>query len=267
MQIVSLVFEFGTSNVMLLCTFGICRAIKFFVSDCSEDIAGGGWHLVRHAPPGDRWHGASDNLAGTDEYGDPAGGPTGAEEWSVKFDETPHNQFLFMTGDCLKWLIATKEAVLGESYSDALRDIVMSSKSENPYKAKWYNRDNCCPEDPWISISNHKPAKNEGEILYVEDHFEETAKNILPYSDGANVYIRLFEQTTTSTSTSTTTSTTTTTTTTTTTPTTTTTIITTTTTTTTTTTNTTTNTTANPITTHNFWSGFTTTTTGKYNLS
>ena len=162
--------------------------------DCREGTDGGGWKLVRHVPPGNRWHKASDHLAGTAVYGDPTGGATSSEEWSIKFDSIPFDKFLFITGDCQKWLVTTKSAAIGEYYGEgtqgAMRTILKSSKSAIPYKALWFNRVNAV-EDPWLSLSDHYGAIGAGEILYGGNHWVgSNAQNVLPYHNGANVYIR-----------------------------------------------------------------------------
>ena len=144
---------------------------------------------MRHVPPGTRWHKSTDHLAGTAVYGDANGGPTSSEEWSIRFDSIPFDQFLFSTGNCQKWLVTTKEAAIGERYWNEQRTILKSSKSETPYQARWYNRG--ALEDPWLSLSDHGDAFGSGEILYGENHFGGAhAQNVLPAGNGANVYIR-----------------------------------------------------------------------------
>ena len=69
-----------------------------FFTDWSESIDGGGWTLVRRVKKGTAWHPATDNLAGTDEYGT-LGHETSDETFSIRFNETKFNQFLFSTGD------------------------------------------------------------------------------------------------------------------------------------------------------------------------
>ena len=63
----------------------------------ADTIDGGGWTLVRHVPPGNKWHSAADYLTGTAEYGTPAG-ETADKEFSVRFDNITFAQFLFATG-------------------------------------------------------------------------------------------------------------------------------------------------------------------------
>ena len=83
---------------------------------CGYHINNGGWTLVRHAPGGfTKWHPATDNLAGTDEYGDPSTGPMSRLAWSIPFETAVmgYDEFLFTTGDCSKWLITKKTEVEG----------------------------------------------------------------------------------------------------------------------------------------------------------
>ena len=163
----------------------------FLHPDCGQRIDGGGWRLVRHVPPGNRWHKATDNLAGTAVYGDANGGATSPHEWSIRFDSIHFDQFLLSTGNCQKWLVTTKEAAIGTIYSNAQRTILKSSTSETPYQARWYNRGALDPPDPWLSLSDHNDAIEAGEILYGEHHWRGAwAENVLPAGNGANVYIR-----------------------------------------------------------------------------
>lgn len=97
-----------------------------------------------------RWHQATDQLVGTDVYGT---ANDATNDWSVAFDETEFDQFLFTTSDCNKWLIAEKDQVLGW-YANEDREIIRSSTSSEPYTAKWYRRQNNL-EDPWISLNDH----------------------------------------------------------------------------------------------------------------
>ena len=147
---------------------------------------------MRHVPAGNNWHKATDNLAGTEEYGDPRDGPDSTQAWSIKFDEAIFDQFLFSTGDCSKWLITTWQAVRAPA-ADEPRQIIKSSTSADPYTAKWYNRPGGPAEDPWVSLTDHGPATAAGDILYGENSFGSGhATNVLPAKkgNGANVYIR-----------------------------------------------------------------------------
>jgi len=152
-------------------------------------VEGGGWQLVRHVPAGTRWHPATDRLLGTHAYGK-AGTELSAHSWSIRFDKATFDEFLFSTGDCKKWLVATKQSVLGW-YANAPRAIKSSSLSSRPTKARWYRRKGN-KEDPWISLTDHVSAIKQGNILYGESLYGHShAKNILPIHQGANVFIRV----------------------------------------------------------------------------
>ena len=99
-------------------------------------------------------------------------------------------EFLFTTGDCEKWLIASRDSVIGGWYADETREIIMSSTSSSPYSAKWYRRTSQL-EDPWVSLTNHHAAIGEGNIVYGENNFGSThASAVLPIHNGANVWVR-----------------------------------------------------------------------------
>lgn len=151
-------------------------------------ISGGGWQLVRHVPPQGKWFRARDQLRGTEVYGTPCG-PLCDTEFSVKFDNKKFDQFLFISGDQKKWLIADKDQVMGY-YSNADRNIYKSSIAPKGGKAKWYRRQGNA-EDPWISLTDHHDAKNGDNIIYGEASFAaKHAELLLKKHWGANVYIR-----------------------------------------------------------------------------
>jgi len=166
--------------------------VELWSSPCEAAVQGaGGWTLVRHAPPGNQWHGATDRLGGTAVYGDPAGGAHSAAEWSAAFNVDDVSTFMFATGDCEKWLVASKDAVIGEYYANQPRQIMRSSTSEHPYTATWYNRE-AQVEDPWISLGDHHGSIQDGSILYGENHFGHAhAALVLPVHNGANVFVKL----------------------------------------------------------------------------
>ena len=169
----------------------VYSSLKLDPAGCGGSIDGGGWTVVRHVPAGNRWYKSKDELVGTEVYGDPKGGAASAEQWSIRFDETPFDQFLFSLGDCSKWMITTKQAVRLHG-SNFPGPIVKSSKSATSYEARWYHRPGN-EEDPWLSLSDHGPAIGAGEILYGENSYGGPhAANTLPASkgNGANVYIR-----------------------------------------------------------------------------
>ena len=145
---------------------------------------------MRHVPASAAaWHPSTDRLAGTDTYGT-RGADLGAPAWSVPFSGRAFDQFLFATGDCTKWLIATPDAVTGATYSDQARDIVKSSINSDSYQAKWYNRDMSI-EDPWLSLTDHSDAIGSNNLVYGENGFDLASHtNVLTSHQGARVYIR-----------------------------------------------------------------------------
>ena len=120
----------------------------------AQDQLGGGWTKVRHTPSGDTGHPATDQLAGTDTYGD---SNVDSVAWSINFESAApgYNQFLFSSGDGSLWLVATKSAVVGEYYSDGLRDVMASSLNADAHQVKWYRRSNYPHADPLISLRDH----------------------------------------------------------------------------------------------------------------
>ena len=154
--------------------------------------AGSGWKLVRHVPASAKaWHPATDQLRGTDVYGDPSNPNTA---WSITFNKTSFNQFLFATGDGEKWLITTKEQVTGSFYENEDRQILKSSKQNSPYTVKWYRRKDKL-EDPWVSLSDHAGAIGSNELVYGENRFIGNRHvRVLEKHNGANVFIRFVQK-------------------------------------------------------------------------
>ena len=113
-----------------------------FFCEIAYEIDGGPWELVRRVKPGSIWHQATDNLEGKDQYGTFVNDGTVDSSFSISFDIDQVEDFLFITGDRTKWLIASVGSVLGPrdgvtgnllGYSNENRDIQMSSISSNPY--------------------------------------------------------------------------------------------------------------------------------------
>jgi surface protein len=105
----------------------------------TKNRLGGGWVRVRHIPSGKKWSPSRDHLAGTDIYGS---SDDDNKAWSIKFGTAVpgYDQFLFASGDGKYWVAATKDAVQGEQYSDAPRDVMASSDNADAHQVKWYNR-------------------------------------------------------------------------------------------------------------------------------
>ena len=148
----------------------------------AQDQLGGGWTKVRHVPSGNRWHPAKDRLVGTETYGD---SNVDSVAWSIDFESAApgYNQFLLSSGDSSLWLVATKSAVVGEYYENALRDVMASSSNADAYQARWYRRSGI-NEDPWISVGNFATG-----VVYggnAVGNFVATVQN----NGGADVYVR-----------------------------------------------------------------------------
>ncbi len=123
--------------------------------------------------------------------------------WSVDFEtaEPSWNEFMFASGDCTKWLVATKQTVLGPPPYPSMtqKDVIMSSTSLTPYTAGWIFRP-ASSEDPLISLGNYLPVgtdPNSGkncDILHIENSWGLTGDadrqcTVRNYG-GADVYVR-----------------------------------------------------------------------------
>ena len=160
----------------------------------SEPI-GSGWQLVRHVPPGETWHRATDNLVGTDVYGAYVSDLTAASAFSVAFADTSFNEFLFATGDMSVWLRAPSSSVYG-TYTNRPREVTWSSGNDGVHELKWSNRGICRSQDPFISVIDDKVRLStnpnplyDGFLLYSENSFDCNTELLNNY-DGANVFIR-----------------------------------------------------------------------------
>ena len=60
---------------------------------------------VRHLPYGNTWFPATDELKGTDVRGSTE---DFCKPWSIKFDDIFFENFLFVSGDSTKWVIANQ---------------------------------------------------------------------------------------------------------------------------------------------------------------
>ena len=91
-----------------------------------------------------------------------------------------------ISGDGSKWLIATKDAVIGDFYSNKDRQILKSSLNSDIHTAKWYHRQSD-PQDPWVSLLDHDGGSDS--MLYGEASSTDNVKSVSD-NNGANVYIR-----------------------------------------------------------------------------
>ena len=99
---------------------------------------------------------------------------------------------MFAFGDCSTWLIASKESVIGENYSNEDRCILESSESSTPYFARWYYRSGNS-EDPWVSTIDHSSASSAGKMVYGEASKNHHLSGENSHA-GANVWIRQNDQ-------------------------------------------------------------------------
>lgn len=119
------------------------------------DFLGGGWRLVRRVGPGSRWHPASDNLQGTEEYGVPAS-PQANETFSVRWHGEHVDEMLFSSGDGTEWLLISFAALTAFLQRRSRWPIAVTVRSSStlraiPYEAMWLQRPGSS-EDPQVSI-------------------------------------------------------------------------------------------------------------------
>ena len=98
----------------------LCQISYILISDGSNecyDALNNGWKKVRHIPANTLWFPGDDNLQGDASLGDPT---NDNEMWSLIFtDEVPNfDEFLFTSGDCANWLVASKSEVYKSGYSN-----------------------------------------------------------------------------------------------------------------------------------------------------
>ena len=63
-------------------------------------FSGRDWYLVRRVPPGQHWHPANDELAGTEVYGTASTDPLGTDPaWSLPFGQLRWGEMMVASGD------------------------------------------------------------------------------------------------------------------------------------------------------------------------
>lgn len=148
-----------------------------------DKFEGGGWILVRQIKQGKSWHYTEDNLEGNhDAYVKDAG-----LSFNHIFVHESFDQFLFVSGDRKKWLMADKSEISGE-YTGQRRTILKSSKSEDPHESVMYNR-SARAEDPWIGITDHMVADSNRDMVYGEG-CNPAHHSLLENHGGCQVFIR-----------------------------------------------------------------------------
>ena len=112
----------------------------------------------------------------------------------MRFDTKNFTQFLFATGDGAQWLVASKEAVVGEYYSsDAARDITQSvTEPWNHTEGHWLFREGHSV-DPLVSLNGgSEDTYTSGAVkhlLYAEASYGKNTQ-MLTTHNGLNVYVR-----------------------------------------------------------------------------
>jgi len=104
-------------------------------------------------------------------------------------DNYSGGEFLFITGDSSRWLIASHFQVKGEIYGGpSYRTVTASSVNANPHQVLWYNRGGA-PEDPWISLYDHNTSAGNNTMMFAENgHSNNHLGSIHP--QGMYVYTR-----------------------------------------------------------------------------
>ena len=108
----------------------IIRSILTFIMVASVNANICGWTHVRFLPGGStKWFETTDQMAGTDSYGDSSSYIVG---WSIPFSTMAFDQLLFMTNNQEHWVILAKSlfdpAVL---YPNSEKTNIRSSRSQN----------------------------------------------------------------------------------------------------------------------------------------
>ncbi|MBN2293209.1 MAG: hypothetical protein JXM70_12335 [Pirellulales bacterium] len=186
--------------MVLVAIVSTCGFTAMALADTLIELPSGydsGWTLVRRVAPGSAnsapWHPAQDHLAGTQVYdnGPDAPSETGNVTFSIDFETTMPgwNEVLLITGDRERWMIMSKSEI--QKYgANVPFSILATNYPGNPSSALMYHRPPN-PEDPWLSPVDHSTAIGAGWILYGANSYDsDHGRNILPYHNGANVFIR-----------------------------------------------------------------------------
>ena len=100
-------------------------SLEFSFDDATDEISCG-FQLVRRVKPGDNWHSAKDNLAGSEEYGEFVDDVSAESSFSRTWNDKNYDQFLFATSDFSAWMIMSREAVGGDACSEWLVGYIVS---------------------------------------------------------------------------------------------------------------------------------------------
>jgi len=130
-------------------------------------------------------------LAGTDIYGVSDTDPVAENAFSVDFETAVpgYDEMLLTTGDCVHWMVMSKDAAIGSFYgSNVQRQVKRSHTSSTAYNIAAYRRQGQ-QEDPWLQYT---PGHSQEFALYSEGNYNTNSGNGEGKKyQGLNVYIRV----------------------------------------------------------------------------
>ena len=148
MAVISLVKQLGLTIIRLMTCWKVW-VLLIAVTRFQEILPGASasvicfqgieWTQVKHLPASSMtWYTSEDNLRGTFVTGDPA---IATAEWSLNFEHSDYDKFIFASGDWSIWLQADKTEVgPGGNYPrSSPRNVINSSSSLTPYTSDWEN--------------------------------------------------------------------------------------------------------------------------------
>eukprot|EP00298_Acanthocystis_sp_HF-20_P016467 c21490_g1_i3.p1 GENE.c21490_g1_i3~~c21490_g1_i3.p1 ORF type:complete len:1659 (+),score=597.49 c21490_g1_i3:50-4978(+) len=160
----SFVTLFGKGFVQSNTSIAILKPWEKGQFNFGENI-GEGWNLVRRVRQGENyWHPTSDHLSGSSIYGKFENNYLANSTFSIAFNTTEFDEFLFASGDLKKWLIVSKKEIL-KTGDNILFNVTKSSKSSISTLTQWRNSASNL-EDPIISISDYSSASLTNDFLY-----------------------------------------------------------------------------------------------------
>ena len=171
------------------------------------EFAGRTWYLVRRDPgelqtggktcsgydescwdlQGDNcWHQATDNLAGTDEYGTSDADPLGTNAYTIPFNLRSWNNMLLASGDMSMYVVMERSVIeecsTGQNDGQWFPDILEASDAGEATVTQYCRAG--AREDPWISVGHHPDKVVYGEG-YCGAHWDDDA----PVQGGMNVWV------------------------------------------------------------------------------
>jgi len=150
------------------------------------------WVKVRHVPASyGAWHPATDNLNGSEAYGDKT---DDSQPWSIRFDSIDFDEFRFATVNQSHWVDYGKSHVVGSTYGcGTSRNILRSSTNANGYSTtSTCNRSNSSGRDPLIAAKQESGCSSGSPcFLYHENNNSGSGYwDHVSANGGADVYVR-----------------------------------------------------------------------------